>query len=94
MAKITSNNLDRDKVEGVKTRDLSDAQLQEFAQLDAALYTTPVVKTGGRGRLGVYHWFQRGFDARPGFALPGPGYSRFSGGGPHRPVRLCRKRGR
>jgi hypothetical protein len=33
MAKITSNNLDRDKVEGVKTRDLSDAQLQEFAAL-------------------------------------------------------------
>jgi hypothetical protein len=32
-----------DKVEGVKTRDLSDAQLQEFAQLDAVLYTTPVV---------------------------------------------------
>jgi AAA domain len=34
-----------DKVEGVKTRDLSDAQLQEFAQLDAVLYTTPVVNS-------------------------------------------------
>jgi DNA transposition AAA+ family ATPase len=32
-----------DKIEGVKTRELSDAQLQEFAQLDAVLYTTPVV---------------------------------------------------
>jgi len=40
------------------------------------------------------HRFQRGSDARPGFALPGGGYSRFSGGGPYRPVRLCRKRGR
>ena len=34
-----------DKFEGVKTRDLSDAQLQEFAQLDAVLYTTPVVNS-------------------------------------------------
>jgi DNA transposition AAA+ family ATPase len=34
-----------DKVEGVKTSDLSDAQLQEFAQLDAVLYTTPVVNS-------------------------------------------------
>jgi len=32
-----------DKIKGVKTRDLSDAELQEFAQLDAVLYTTPVV---------------------------------------------------
>jgi hypothetical protein len=32
-----------DKIKGVKTRDLSDAQLQEFAQLDVVLYTTPVV---------------------------------------------------
>jgi hypothetical protein len=32
-----------DKIKSVKTRDLSDAQLQEIAQLDVVLYTTPVV---------------------------------------------------
>jgi hypothetical protein len=36
-----------DKVQGLKTRDLSDAQLQEFAQLDTVLYTTPVVNPPG-----------------------------------------------
>jgi len=30
---------------GIKSRDLSDDQLQQFAQLDAVLYTTPVVNT-------------------------------------------------
>jgi DNA transposition AAA+ family ATPase len=33
------------QIQGVKSRDLSDDQLQEFAQLDAVLYTTPVVNT-------------------------------------------------
>jgi len=33
------------QIQGVKSRDLPDDQLQEFAQLDAVLYTTPVVNT-------------------------------------------------
>jgi DNA transposition AAA+ family ATPase len=33
------------QIQGVKSRDLPVDQLQEFAQLDAVLYTTPVVNT-------------------------------------------------
>jgi DNA transposition AAA+ family ATPase len=33
------------QIQGVKSRDIPDAQLQEFARLDVVLYTTPVVNT-------------------------------------------------
>ena len=44
--RLASSHLFRwDQIQGVKSRDLPDDQLQEFAQLDAVLYTTPVVNT-------------------------------------------------
>jgi len=34
-----------DQIQGAKSRDLPDDQLQEFVQLDVVLYTTPVVNS-------------------------------------------------
>ena len=34
-----------DRIQGVKSRDIPDGQLQELARVDALLYTTPVVNT-------------------------------------------------
>jgi AAA domain len=39
-----------DKIRGSKTRDLSDAQLQEFALLDVVLYTTPALTHLGKSK--------------------------------------------